>query len=290
LQEIAGLITEQSDEYSELLQKIYDIKNKIQAEAYKVLLNGEYDQNSAILSIQSGAGGRDAEDWVCLLLRMYQKYCERKNWKYRIINQELTEAGGPEGRIGIREVTMEIKGGFAFGFLKRESGVHRLVRISPFSAKQLRHTSFAKVEVLPKIANEQEMQVRPEDLRIETFHSSGPGGQNVNKRETAVRIVHLPTGIAVASQGERAQAANKKNALEILFAKLAVLREQERESELQQLKGEKKNVTFGSQIRSYVLHPYKLVKDHRTGYEENNAEAVLDGDLAGFLDEELKNQ
>ncbi len=286
--EIVGLLDENSEEKAELLEKIRSTDDQIKEQLYKTLLSGKYDKNSAILSIQSGAGGRDAEDWVCLLLRMYQKYCEKKKWSCKIISQDLAEGGGPEGRIGVKEVIMAVNGEFAYGFLKKESGVHRLVRISPFSAKKLRHTSFAKIEVLPQISQDQEFQIRPEDLRIETFRSSGPGGQNVNKRETAVRVIHLPTGLAVSSQSERTQGVNKKNALHILVAKLAYLQEQEREKELNKLKGEKVSAAFGSQIRSYVLHPYKLVKDLRTNFENTNAEGVLNGDLEGFLEAGLR--
>jgi len=249
----------------------------------------KYDKKPAILSIGAGAGGRDAEDWVTLLLRMYQKYCQLKNWDFKILSQRFTRGGGPKGRLGLREVSMFIKGEAAFGNLKKETGVHRLVRISPFSAKKLRHTSFAKVEVLPSIReNETDIKIRDEDLKVETFRSSGKGGQNVNKRETAVRIIHLPTGITVACQVERTQGDNRRRAMEILLAKLYRLREQKKEKELRELKGERVAVDFGSQIRSYVFHPYKLVKDLRTGVKTSDVDAVLDGNINKFIEAEIR--
>lgn len=270
--------------------KIALFAKKLQEKNLEVFLSGAHDQKPAILFVQAGAGGRDAEDWACLLFRMYQKYCDKKGWQHKIISQNFTQGGGPEGRIGLKEAQMEIKGKFSFGILKKESGIHRLVRISPFSAKQLRHTSFARVEVIPKISEEEikkELVIKPEDLKVETFRSSGPGGQNVNRRETAVRITHLPTGLVAASQSERYQAVNKKNALEILAGKILQLKEEERQNEMAKLKGKKVSAAFGHQIRSYVFHPYNLVKDHRTEHETSNAQAVLDGELNGFIEAEL---
>lgn len=258
---------------------------KIEEKSLEVFLSGAYDKKDAVLSIQSGAGGRDAEDWVCLLLRMYQQYAQKKNWGHKILFQTFTQAGGPEGRIGIKEVGLEIKGKFAYGFLKKENGTHRLVRLSPFSSKQLRHTSFAKVEVIPKIENDEiiENTLKPEDLNIETFRSSGAGGQNVNRRETAIRITHLPTGLVANCQTERYQAVNKKIALEILAGKVLGLKEKEREDDLSKIRGERINADFGHQIRSYILHPYSLVKDHRTEVETTSTQAVLNGDLEKFI-------
>lgn len=270
-------------------QNLTELSAKIEEKSLSVFLSGEYDKKDAIMSIQSGAGGRDAEDWVCLLLKMYQKYCESNNWGHKILFQTFTEAGGPEGRIGIKEVEMEIKGKFAFGFLKKENGAHRLVRLSPFSSKQLRHTSFAKVEVIPKIEESEidESILKSDDLKIETFRSSGAGGQNVNRRETAVRIIHLPTGLVATCQTERYQAVNKKIALEVLAGKVLQLKEKEKEAYLAKLKGEKVSADFGHQIRSYILHPYNLVKDHRTGLEITNTQAVLNGDLEKFIYAEI---
>lgn len=246
----------------------------------------KYDKGTAVLSISSGAGGRDAEDWVALLQRMYQRYFESKGWGYKLLAQTLTEGGGPEGRIGIKDITMQVKGKFAYGLLKKETGVHRLVRISPFSAKQLRHTSFAKVEVLPEIKETEvsEIKIKPEDLKIETFRASGPGGQYVNKRESAVRITHLPTELQAASQAERLQGLNRKVAMRILIAKLLQLREQKREKTLEEIKGKMVSAEFGRQIRSYVLHPYKLVKDHRTEVQTSDVDGVLGGNLDLFIE------
>jgi peptide chain release factor 2 len=287
--ELLPLVKEGSTEERELKEKIAKLSSKIKDYEKEIFLSGTYDRRNAILNIQAGAGGRDAEDWVTLLARMYQKFAERKNWKYRILSQNFTEGGGPEGRIGLRDISMEIKGKFAYGLLKREAGVHRLVRISPFSAQGLRHTSFAKVEVLPEIEQaETDIKIRPEDLKIETFRASGPGGQYVNRRETAVRITHLPTGITVSCQTERLQGENRKRAMQVLIAKLYQLQEQKREKELEKIKGKKVSAEFGNQIRSYVFHPYKLVKDHRTGVETSDVEEVLDGNLDQFIEEEIK--
>ncbi|MDO8524411.1 MAG: PCRF domain-containing protein [bacterium] len=269
----------------ESTQNLKELSVKIEEKSLLVFLSGEYDKKDAILSIQAGAGGRDAEDWVCLLLKMYQKYAESKSWRHKILFQTFGEAGGPEGRIGIKEVGIEIKGKFVFGFLKKENGAHRLVRLSPFSNKQLRQTSFAKVEVIPKIEDDEitESILKPDDLKIETFRSSGAGGQNVNRRETAVRATHLPTGLVANCQTERYQAVNKKIALEILAGKVLQLKEREKEIYLAGLKDEKVSADFGHQIRSYILHPYNLVKDHRTEIETTNTQAVLGGDLEKFI-------
>jgi len=246
-------------------------------------ITDKYNNAAAIVSIFSGAGGRDAEDWVVLLSRMYQKYCQKKNWPYQIISQHFAEGGGPQGRIGLKAITMLIKNELAYSALKRESGVHRLVRLSPFSSKQLRHTSFARVEVLPKIKQTDMMiKVKPDDLKIETTRSSGHGGQNVNKRETAVRITNLPTNISVSVQTERQQGANRKIAQDVLMSKLQMLAIKKQEKEISDIKGERVSAEFGRQIRSYVLHPYKQVKDLETGVKSGNAEAILNGDLDKF--------
>ena len=263
----------------------FKLDGVINEKSLSVFLSGEYDKKDAIISIQAGAGGRDAEDWVCLLLKMYQKYAESKNWAHKILFQTFGEAGGPEGRIGIKEIGIELKGKFAFGFLENENGAHRLVRLSPFSNKQLRQTSFAKVEVIPRIENEEinENILKADDLKVETFRSSGAGGQNVNRRETAVRITHLPTGLVASCQTERYQAVNKKIALEILAGKVLQFKEREQDLYLAKLKGEKVSADFGHQIRSYILHPYNLVKDHRTDIETTDTQAILNGDLEKFI-------
>jgi len=255
----------------------------------RVFLSGEHDRGNAILSIFAGAGGQDAQDWATMLLRMYERYSAFKGFKTKILHQSFGEAGGPEGRIGTKQATLEIKGPFAYGFLKRESGVHRLVRISPFSPQKLRHTSFALIEVLPEIKiEESEIKIKPEELKIEFYRASGPGGQYVNKRETSVRISHLPTGIVVSCQSERLQGENRKRAQVLLLSKLHQLREEEKKKEISRIKGEKISIEWGNQIRSYVLHPYKLVKDLRTNVKTSKVEGVLDGNLDNFIEAELK--
>jgi len=254
----------------------------------RVFLSGEHDRGNAILSISAGAGGQDAQDWATMLLRMYERYGQRKRHQTVVLHQSFGEGGGPEGRIGTKQVSLEIKGNYVYGFLKKETGVHRLVRISPFSAKQLRHTSFSLVEILPEIEKEDELEIKPDDLKIEFYRASGPGGQNVNKRETSVRITHLPTGIVVACQSERVQGGNRKKAMQMLFSKLYQLHQETRKKELSEIKGKKISASWGNQIRSYVLQPYKLVKDLRTGVETSDVEGVLNGDLDKFIEEEIK--
>jgi len=257
----------------------------------RVFLPGKYDQGNAILSIYAGAGGQDAQDWATMLLRMYERYSVFKGFKTKILHQSFGEAGGPEGRIGIKQATLEIRAKYAYGFLKKETGVHRLVRISPFSTQKLRHTSFALVEVLPEIKTEKsEIKVRPEDLKIEFYRASGPGGQYVNKRETSVRISHLPTGLTVSCQSERLQGENRKRAQEVLLSKLYQMREEEKKKEISKIKNKRVSIEWGNQIRSYVLHPYKLVKDLRTNVETSKVEEVLDGKLDEFIEVEIKEQ
>ena len=266
-----------------------DFEEKLREKEFQVFLSGKYDKNNAILSIFAGAGGQDAQDWATLLARMYERYCQKKGFRTQVINQSFGEGGGPEGRIGTKQVSIEVKGNFAYGFLKKENGVHRLVRISPFSPKALRHTSFALVEVIPQIPiKEIDLKIRSEDLQTEFYKASGPGGQYVNKRMTAVRVTHLPTGMQAASQSERSQAQNREKAMEMLFSKIYQVLEEKKKKEISELKGEKISASWGNQIRSYVLHPYKLVKDLRTGLETSNPEQILDGDLDKFIDAETK--
>ncbi len=274
---------------AETEKDIRDLEKKLARKEVETFLSGKYDKGSAILSIYAGAGGQDAQDWASMLLRMYLRYADTKGFKTKILQQSFGEPG-PEGRIGTKSVTLEIKGNIAYGLLKRETGVHRLVRISPFSAQSLRHTSFVMVEVLPEIsqADEREIEVNPDDLKIETFRASGPGGQYVNRRESAIRITHLPTKITVSCQSERLQGQNRDRAMKLLYAKLYQLKEKEREKELEKIKGKQVSIEWGSQIRSYVLHPYKLVKDLRTGVETSNIESVLDGGLDPFIEAEIK--
>ena len=272
----------------ELEEKILSLEKKISKEELRIFLSGKYDSHNAILSIFAGAGGQDSQDWATMILRMYQRYCQNQGWQTRILEQSFGEAGGPEARIGTKSATMEVKGRNAYGLLKGETGIHRLVRLSPFSSQSLRHTSFASIEVMPEISDEKEVNLKPEDVRVEFYRASGPGGQNVNKRETSVRITHLPTGIVAACQVERSQGDNRKKAMAMLASRLLRLEEERKEKETKELKGEKKSASWGNQIRSYVLHPYKLVKDLRTGKETSDTEGVLNGRLDEFIEAEIK--
>lgn len=255
----------------------------LRAVEVEYLFSGKYDRGPALLSIYSGAGGKDAEDWAAMLLRMYERYAEKKGWGISRVHEHYGEYNGPSGW-GIKNATLKVDGEFAYGYLKHERGVHRLVRISPFSAKALRHTSFALVDVVPEFVLPEEVEIKTEDLKIDFFRSSGPGGQNVNKRETGVRITHLPTHIQVSAQSERAQERNRDLAMRHLRAKLFQAKLDEQERERMGVRGEQVSVEWGSQIRSYVLHPYQMVKDHRTGYEVSGVEDVLDGDLGEFIE------
>jgi peptide chain release factor 2 len=289
VKELAKLSENDEDAAAELPALLEAAQARIKKQEVHIFLSGKYDRANAIVTITSGAGGQDAQDWASILQRMYERYCEKKGWQVYIVHQAFGDPG-PEGRIGIKSVVLEIAGSFAYGLLRRETGVHRLVRISPFSAKQLRHTSFAAIDVVPEIDTKQEkdIAIQPEEIEFDYFRSSGPGGQNVNKRETAVRVTHLPTGIAVVSQAERSQQRNKDKALQILASRLYQKAEQERMQEAARLKGKQAAIEWGSQIRSYVLHPYKMVKDTRTNVEVSNAEAVLDGELEEFIQAQIR--
>jgi len=284
--EISLLLEELKEKFSEELY--FTARKKLKEIEIKTTFTGRYDKSNAIFSIYSGAGGQDAADWAGMLLDMFTAFFERMGFKWRIVDESLDDFQTKTGRKPIKNITLEIKGDYAFGYLKGETGVHRLVRISPFSPKKLRHTSFALVEVLPDIAELQEIKIPEKDLKIDLFRSSGPGGQNVNKVETAVRITHLPTGIVAACQVERSQSQNRERAMTVIHAKLLKLMEENKVKEISELKIKVKP-EWGSQIRSYVLNPYKMVKDHRTGMETTQAEKVLQGELEDFIQAELVN-
>lgn len=248
------------------------------------LLTGEYDANSAIMSFNGGSGGTEAKDWAEMLLRMYIRWSERKGYKVKIVDYQENKEGG------ISSATIFVEGENAYGYLKNERGVHRLVRISPFDAAGRRHTSFASVDVSPEIDDDITVEIDPEDIRVDTYRSSGAGGQHVNTTDSAIRITHLPTKIVVSCQNERSQHQNRDMAMKMLMSKLIELKEQEQKENLKELQGDYSQITWGSQIRSYVFHPYTMVKDHRTGAEVGNVNAVMDGDLDYFINEKLKQK
>tara|TARA_Y100000310_G_scaffold303532_2_gene341946 strand:+ start:3060 stop:4049 length:990 start_codon:yes stop_codon:yes gene_type:complete len=274
-EEDTSLIKELTKDYNRLIKKFEKLE-------FLVLFSEKYDVNDVILSIHAGTGGVEAQDWTEMLLRMYLRYCERKKLTTKIID----ESRGQEA--GIKSVTLEISGAYAYGNLKSEAGVHRLVRISPFDAEKMRHTSFALVEVLPVLSDLDQVDIKESELKIDTMKSSGPGGQGVNTTDSAVRITHLPSGIVVKCQNERSQLQNKKTALKLLQAKLAKLQEQAQGKELAKIRGEILAAQWGNQIRSYVLQPYKMVKDHRTNFETKDPSRVLDGELDDFSESYLK--
>jgi peptide chain release factor 2 len=243
----------------------------------QLIFSGDYDVRNVMLSLHAGAGGTESQDWANMLLRMYLRWAERHDYQAEVLDVS------PGDEAGIKSAVVEVKGDYAYGYLKGEHGVHRLVRLSPFDADHARHTSFALVEVLPEAEAELDIQISPEDLRIDTFRSSGPGGQHMQKTSSAVRVTHLPTGLVASCQGERSQHQNKETAMRILYTRLLEVQRVKKDEERAKIKGKRIEVEWGSQIRSYVLHPYKMVKDHRTGYEVSNAEAVLDGELNGFI-------
>ncbi len=266
----------------DLEKDIENIKSQISNIELRVLLSAEHDKNNAIVSIHPGAGGTESQDWASMLMRMYLRWAEKKGFKVQIIDLQSGEEAG------IKDVTFTVEGLYAYGYLKGESGVHRLVRISPFDANKRRHTSFAAVHVCPEVEDNVQIEIKEDDLRIDTFRASGAGGQHVNKVSSAVRIVHIPTGIIVSCQTERSQHRNKELAMRILRSKLYDLYEKEKEEKMRSLTGDKKNIAWGNQIRSYVLHPYRLIKDHRTDLEVYNVDQVLDGDIDVFIEAYLK--
>jgi len=279
--ELAGL--EDESLRVELEAEIAGIESELDKRSFMAMLSGPYDAEDALMAIHAGAGGTDSQDWVSMLLRMYLRWAEQQGYKTDI--WDMTE--GEEA--GIKSVTIAINGRHAFGYLRSEKGVHRLVRLSPFDSAHRRHTSFALVEVLPQIAfDSPEVQIDPADLKVDVFRSSGAGGQNVQKNATAIRITHIPTGIVVTCQNERSQTQNREFAMRILRARLLEIKKVEKDEEIAVLRGEYTKAEWGSQIRSYVLHPYQMVKDHRTEYETGNTQSVLDGDLSNFMDAFLR--
>jgi peptide chain release factor 2 len=276
---LAELAREEDDDATavEVDQGLAELERSLDDLEIRVLLSGEYDARDAVVSVHSGAGGTDAQDWAEMLLRMLLRWAERRGFKADVHDQQEGEEAG------IRSATFTVHGPRAYGLLAAERGVHRLVRISPFDAQNRRHTAFASVDVVPILEDMEAVEIPEEDLRVDVFRSSGPGGQGVNTTDSAVRITHLPTGIVISCQNERSQLQNKATALNLLKAKLAELERQEREEELAALRGEQREVAWGSQIRSYFLHPNQLVKDLRTGHETGNTQAVLDGDLDDFI-------
>ena len=283
--ELAELAEAEPDEEIErhVAQEVDAIERDLDALEFQLSFGGPYDASNAIIAIHAGAGGTESQDWAEMLLRMYLRWCETKGFETEVLDSMMGEEAG------IKSVTVEVRGHNAYGHLKSERGVHRLVRLSPFDSAHARHTSFALVEVLPEVEGAKEIEIKEEDIRIDIYHSSGHGGQNVQKVATAVRITHIPTGIVVTCQNERSQGRNKESAMRVLEARLVQVEIERAAEEQAKLKGEHVSAGWSNQIRSYVLHPYKMVKDHRTDYETSNATGVLDGDLDGFISAYLKS-
>lgn len=281
--EVLNEIMEENDEESinEIISSVKFLEKEIEDYKIEMLLSGEYDKNNAILTLHVGVGGTDANDWTEMLLRMYTRWCEKRGFSVETL--ELIQ--GEEA--GIKSVTLSVKGEFAYGYLKAEKGIHRLVRISPYNANGKRQTSFASVEVLPELTKNQDIDIKQDDLKIDTYRASGAGGQHVNKTESAVRITHIPTGIVVQCQNERSQISNRETAMNMLKSKLIELKERAHKEKIEDLTGELKDMGWGNQIRSYVFHPYNMVKDHRTGEETSNVQAVMDGEIDSFINSYL---
>ncbi|EGQ1690385.1 peptide chain release factor 2 [Staphylococcus pseudintermedius] len=269
----------------DLEQEVIRFQTKVDQFELQLLLDGEHDANNAILELHPGAGGTESQDWTNMLLRMYQRYCEQQGFKVEIVDYQAGDEAG------VKSVTMLVKGHNAYGYLKAEKGVHRLVRISPFDSSGRRHTSFASCDVIPEFNNEKiEVEINSDDITVDTFRASGAGGQHINKTESAIRITHHPTGIVVNNQNERSQIKNREAAMKMLKAKLYQLELEQKEQELAAIRGEQKDIGWGSQIRSYVFHPYSMVKDHRTNEETGNVNAVMDGEIGPFIEAYLRHQ
>ena len=281
---LIDLANEENDEsmLPEIKSTVSKIVDSVDKMMLETLLSGNYDRCNAIMTFHAGAGGTEAQDWVEMLMRMYQMYAQKNGYSVETIDIL------PGDDAGVKSATIAINGLNAYGYLKAEKGVHRLVRISPFDASGRRHTSFASIEVMPEIDDEIDINIRPEDIKVDTYRSSGAGGQHINKTDSAVRITHIPTGIVTSCQTQRSQHQNKDYAMKMLKAKLAEIAEQQQKEKIEDIKGVQKEIAWGSQIRSYVFHPYNLVKDHRTGYEMGNIGAVMDGDIGGFINAYLK--
>ena len=274
----------EDSELVEIEKNLDELSDKINNVSLFLTLSGEYDNTNCIIDIHPGAGGTESCDWASMLYRMYTRYCEKKGYKVKVLSLE----DGDEA--GIKSVSFEVDGDYAYGYLKNEKGIHRLVRLSPFDSNHKRHTSFASIDVTPIIEKDLDIEIDPKDLKIDVYRSTGAGGQGVNTTDSAVRITHLPTKTVVTCQNERSQIQNKEEALKVLKNKLLLQKLEEEEEKLNKIKGISKEINFGSQIRSYVMHPYSMVKDHRTNYETSNVDKVLDGDLDKFIEENLKKE
>jgi peptide chain release factor 2 len=286
LLDVTTLAIEENDQSlrEEIQRDIEKIASQLSGLETRLILSDEYDTRNAILAVHAGAGGTESQDWAEMLLRMYLRWAERHKYKAEILDTSVSDEAG------IKSATVEIRGDYAYGYLKSEHGVHRLVRLSPFDSDHARHTSFVLVEVLPEAKGEIDIKINPDDLKIDTFRSSGPGGQHMQKTSSAVRITHLPTGLVVTCQSQRSQHQNKESALKVLYAHLLELKLEEKEKEKARLKGDRIEAGWGNQIRSYVLHPYRMVKDHRTNYETSDTTAVLDGELDDFINAYLHHK
>ncbi len=286
LKDFASLLTLEDDQslYEDFCKELKQLETDVEQNYLDTLLNGKYDSLNAIVTIHSGAGGTESQDWAEMLFRMYSRYAERAGFKLSVLDMQDGDDAG------IKSVSFMVNGENAYGYLKGEKGIHRLVRISPFDSNSRRHTSFASVDVMPEIISSEEIKINPDELRVDTYRSSGAGGQYINKTDSAVRLTHLPTGIVVACQTERSQIQNRETAMKMLYSKLAQLKEEKEQAELKNIQGDLKKIEWGSQIRSYVFCPYTMVKDHRTNYETANIQLVMDGDIQPFINEYLKRK